>query len=135
MAQTWSQELEEARSIMRRVLKRDLYRLVDENVFDWASHDALKAEVTPELITAAAKSLFVPSSPALSMSISAASTTTTASAGMTEGGTDSAEALIALAQDLTVEHVIVDIARLHYGMKDRNPIDFVKFYSKHKPNG
>lgn len=35
---------------------------------------------------------------------------------------------------LTKDDVIVDFSLLHYGMKDKNPLDFVKFYSKRNPN-
>lgn len=35
---------------------------------------------------------------------------------------------------LTVDDVIVDFSLMHYGMKEKNPLDFVKFYSKQKPN-
>ena len=37
--------------------------------------------------------------------------------------------------DLTPNKVIVTFSTMHYGMKDRNPLDFVKFYSKNRPNG
>ena len=38
------------------------------------------------------------------------------------------------ADALGPEHVIIDHAPRHHGMQDRNPLDFVKFYSKHNPN-
>lgn len=38
-------------------------------------------------------------------------------------------------QELSVQHVIVDEAVLHYGMGNRNPIDEIRFYSKRKPQG
>ena len=37
--------------------------------------------------------------------------------------------------DLTPNKVIVTFSTMHYGMKDKNPLDFVKFYSKNRPNG
>jgi len=37
--------------------------------------------------------------------------------------------------DLTPDKVIVTFSTMHYGMKDKNPLDFVKFYSKNRPNG
>lgn len=37
--------------------------------------------------------------------------------------------------DLTPDKVIVTFSTMHYGMKDKNPLDFVKFYSKNWPNG
>ena len=63
-------------------MKRDLYRLVDENVFGWASRELLKEEITADMIVSTAKELFAPSSPVLSTSISTASTATA------EGGGD-----------------------------------------------
>ncbi|KAF7331095.1 HD-domain/PDEase-like protein [Mycena venus] len=36
--------------------------------------------------------------------------------------------------ELTPDSVIVDHTTLHYGMKDKNPLDFVKFYSKRNPD-
>ena len=35
---------------------------------------------------------------------------------------------------LSPKDVIVDLSPMHYGMKDKNPLDFVKFYSKRNPN-
>ena len=37
-------------------------------------------------------------------------------------------------KDLVSKHVIVDLAPMHYGMGDRNPLEKVKFYSKRNPN-
>ena len=38
-------------------------------------------------------------------------------------------------QSLTKEDVIVDYSILHHGKKELNPLDFIEFYSKRKPNG
>jgi deoxynucleoside triphosphate triphosphohydrolase SAMHD1 len=38
-------------------------------------------------------------------------------------------------RDLTPDKVIVTFSVMHYGMKDKNPLDFVKFYPKTRPNG
>lgn len=40
----------------------------------------------------------------------------------------------AIVEALSAEHVIVDVAEMHYGMKEKNPLRFVKFYSKQHPN-
>lgn len=40
----------------------------------------------------------------------------------------------ALREELCAEHVIVDVSMMHYGMKDKNPLDTVSFYSKHDAN-
>ncbi|RXW22620.1 hypothetical protein EST38_g3245 [Candolleomyces aberdarensis] len=36
--------------------------------------------------------------------------------------------------DLTADDIIVDVTTMHYGMKERNPVDFTKFYSKKHPD-
>lgn len=36
---------------------------------------------------------------------------------------------------LTVDDIVVEHCIMHYGMKEKNPLDFVKFYSKLKPDG
>ena len=36
-----------------------------------------------------------------------------------------------LREELCAEHVIVDVSMMHYGMKDKNPLYTVSFYSKH----
>ena len=38
-------------------------------------------------------------------------------------------------EDLTPDKVIVTFTTMHYGMKDKNPLKFVKFYPKSRPNG
>jgi len=38
-------------------------------------------------------------------------------------------------QSITSNDVIVDFSTMHYGMKDKNPLDSVEFYSKRHPNG
>lgn len=35
--------------------------------------------------------------------------------------------------ELSPSHVIVNLSPLHYGMEDKNPLEFVRFYSKHSP--
>ena len=37
-------------------------------------------------------------------------------------------------EGLTTDNVIVDLVPLHYGMKAKNPLDFIKFYSKRNMN-
>ena len=37
--------------------------------------------------------------------------------------------------EIDCEDVIVDFSDLHMGMKDKNPMEHVRFYSKHKRNG
>jgi hypothetical protein len=30
--------------------------------------------------------------------------------------------------------IVVSFSLMHFGMKEKNPLDFVRFYSKHDPN-
>jgi hypothetical protein len=39
------------------------------------------------------------------------------------------------SQALQENDVRVDFSTMHYGMKERNPLDFVRFYSKRSLNG
>ncbi|KAJ3523594.1 hypothetical protein NM688_g8701 [Phlebia brevispora] len=97
-------ELAKAREIFQKINLRQLYKEVDSNVFIWEQKQRCRAHFTPEAIVLAAKRICQ--------------------------GTPHEE----LAQGLTAEHVIVDMAEMHYGMKDANPLDTVRFYSKRRPN-
>jgi deoxynucleoside triphosphate triphosphohydrolase SAMHD1 len=103
------QELEESRQILRRIRKRDLYRLVDKEFRPWESRDIWRKYFTPERIVEAAKRL-----------------------DPSEYRDPGVKKRIA---ELTVEHVIVDISALHHGMGDQFPLDNCKFYGKYNPNG
>lgn len=35
---------------------------------------------------------------------------------------------------VSADDVIVDMSTMHYGMGARNPLNYIKFYSKHNPN-
>ncbi|KAJ1953954.1 hypothetical protein EC988_002701 [Linderina pennispora] len=85
-------ELETARAILRRLQKRELYKLVDEFI------------LPPEL-----------SSIADSRIVSAAK--------IAEFRSDN--------DDFTERDVLVDINRMHYGMKNENPVEHINFYSKY----
>ncbi|KAH7916640.1 hypothetical protein BJ138DRAFT_1051916 [Hygrophoropsis aurantiaca] len=100
---TDDQALEESRAIIERIHTRDLYRLVDFKVFSFELKDPCATYITPERIVEVAKSTSLP-------------------------GTDPD-----IVAQLTSRHVIVDLTPMHYGMQERNPLDFVKFYSKHSP--
>ncbi|KAJ7916305.1 hypothetical protein B0H13DRAFT_1998218 [Mycena leptocephala] len=97
-------ELEGAREIFDRVRKRDLYRFVDQRIIEWELREVFDKRITRERIVEEARRLAV------------------------QEGTD-----VDLT-DLTPDSVIVDQNMMHYGMKEKNPLDFVKFYSKHHPN-
>ena len=76
----------------------------------WTDIEAVQKNVTRERIVAAAKAL--PRPPVSS------------TGDVTPVNIDA----------LTVDDVVVDFSLMHYGMKEKNPLDFVKFYSKQKPN-
>ncbi|CAL1701912.1 unnamed protein product [Somion occarium] len=99
-------ELEKARKICDRIASRDLYKSVDYKVFPWAHMSQCSDYFTPENIVQAAKNLKVPDDDRVEDKIVA---------------------------ELGPEHVIVDLAPMHYGMGDKNPLDSVKFYSKRNP--
>lgn len=77
--------------------------------------DCFREHVTPERIVAAARALSVqPSTPER----------------MDDDDTKSVESIMSLKP----QDVIVDFSIMHYGMKDKNPLDFIKFYSKRNQN-
>ncbi|KIJ65697.1 hypothetical protein HYDPIDRAFT_110844 [Hydnomerulius pinastri MD-312] len=96
--------MKDAQEIIDRIRSRDLYRLVDFKVFSWAFIEPCKLYITPERLVEAAKTI---------------SSTDTNSE---------------LAEQLAADHVIVDLNPMHYGMQEKNPLDSVKFYSKHTPD-
>lgn len=51
-----------------------------------------------------------------------------------ENGEDDPAWIASVVDSLEAKDVIVDFSSMHYGMKDKNPLDFVKFYSKRNPN-
>jgi len=121
---TWSQELLEAQSILGRIQNRDLYRCVDYKVFDWEHREFLQENITPEDIVAEAKR---------ECSARAASGQPAAELGF-ETDDESDDISPEDIEDLTKEKVIVSFSTMHYGMKEKNPLDFVKFYTKRRPN-
>jgi hypothetical protein len=104
------QELAEARALLHRIHTRDLYKLVDYKIFDWELRDLCEEHITPANIVKAAKALAIVDS------------------------SSSSEYDNVTVQSLEAEHVIVNRCDMHHGMKEQNPLDFVKFYSKHRPN-
>jgi hypothetical protein len=79
--------------------------MVDRQIFSWERRTTCKEYITPESIVGAAKGL-----------------------SLQFTGRDSD-----LLESLSERDVIVDVADITYGMKDKNPVDFVRFYSKHDP--
>ncbi|KAF8994577.1 hypothetical protein BDQ17DRAFT_1251557 [Cyathus striatus] len=98
-------ELAESRAIFERIRMRDLYRCVDYKVIDWPYRDYCKQNITAKRIVEEANKL--PVTPPVD-------------------GDD--------VEPLTEEDVIVDFSTMHYGMKEKNPLEFVSFYSKRNPN-
>ncbi|KAG6908133.1 hypothetical protein DXG01_005961 [Tephrocybe rancida] len=98
-------ELAPAQAIFDRIRNRDLYRMVDYKVVDWPWADIFERYMTPQKIVDAAKTL-----------------------------TSEDESVRRTVSTLTPEDVICDFSLMHYGMKEKNPLDFVKFYSKRHPD-
>ncbi|KAJ6544294.1 hypothetical protein B0H19DRAFT_1170253 [Mycena capillaripes] len=96
--------LEGARAIFDRVSTRDLYKFVDQRIVEWERREIFYRHITRERIVEAA--------------IRVAKQENT-DVDLTE---------------LTPDSVIVDHSTMHYGMKEKNPLDFVKFYSKRNFN-
>ncbi|THH32180.1 hypothetical protein EUX98_g2013 [Antrodiella citrinella] len=100
-------ELEPARAIFDRISSRNLYKMVDFNIILWKDQKLFKEQFTPERIVDAVKRHT-----------------------FTEKDEITPENVAALS----AKDIIVDLSPMHYGMKDKNPLDFVKFYSKRSPN-
>lgn len=115
-------ELLEAQRILERIQNRDLYRCVDYKVFDWEHREFLEENITAAGIVAEAKR--------------ECSARIGQSASQLDPEIDSEDDVITLEdiEDLTPDKVIVAFSTMHYGMKDKNPLDFVKFYPKNRPN-
>jgi hypothetical protein len=101
------QELKASRDIFERLRVRDLYKYVDYKILPWHLTDACEQHVTPARIVEAAKLLAASSNNA---------------------------DVISTASSLDESHIIVGFSTLHYGMKEKNPMETVKFYSKRNPN-
>ncbi|KAJ7166004.1 hypothetical protein C8R46DRAFT_1192481 [Mycena filopes] len=97
-------ELEASRDLFDRVSERDLYKFVDQRVVEWTQREAYRDHITPERIVQEARKLAKEKDSQMDLS------------------------------ELTPDCVIVDHATMHYGMKEKNPLDFVKFYSKRNFN-
>ncbi|KAJ7476897.1 hypothetical protein B0H11DRAFT_2031118 [Mycena galericulata] len=89
-----------AQEIFDRISIRDLYKFVDQRIVEWERADLFKKHITSERIVAEAKNL-----------------------AKKEGSSIDLD-------KLTPDMVIVDHSTMHYGMKEHNPLDYVRFYSK-----
>ncbi|KAF6743503.1 hypothetical protein DFP72DRAFT_932737, partial [Ephemerocybe angulata] len=97
-------ELEASRQIFKRIKHRDLYRSVDQKNIKFADGEDVKTYVTRERIYDKLMS--------------------------NRASEQSAETDVIDNFDLQVGDIIVDITMMHHGMKQHNPVDFTKFYSK-----
>ncbi|ESK91486.1 hd phosphohydrolase domain-containing protein [Moniliophthora roreri MCA 2997] len=101
--------LASAQAIFARIHERDLYRLADFKCFPWKGDDAkyVKEKVTASAIFKTIKDRF--------------------------GNEINEEDKRIDLTGLTEEEIIVDLTLMHYGMKDKNPLESVKFYKKSDP--
>jgi len=100
----YEQELAESRAIVLRIRDRDLYKMVDYKVIEWPFRNVFRTHVTSKNIWEEVKR---------------------------QAAADPVPDDV--ASELEEDDVIVDFCTMHYGMKDLNPLRFVKFYSKQDP--
>ena len=100
------QELAEARALFDRIHTRDLYKCVDYKVIDWPMRSLFQKHITAAHIVEACRTLSV------------------AKTLIDDGDSSS----------LQESDIFVSFSVMHFGMKEKNPLDFVRFYSKHDPN-
>jgi|SRR5579863_6210888 len=110
--------------MLERIQNRDLYRCVEYKAFDWEHRELLEENITAENIIAEAK-LACPrrgsGPPAAGLDL--------------EIDDEDDEITLEDIDDLTSDKVIVSFSTMHYGMKEKNPLNYVKFYSKNWPDG
>lgn len=97
------QELKASRSIIRRIRDRDIYKCVDYKVIDWQFKDLFRTHVTSRKIFDEVKRYAL------------------------------TDPFPASFPELVEDDIIVDLSTMHYGMKEQNPLKYVKFYSKRDP--
>lgn len=100
------QNLAEARALFDRIHTRDLYKCVDYKVIDWPMRSLFQKHITAPRIMEACRELSIDTMP------------------VDDGDPSS----------LQESDIFVSFSIMHYGMKEKNPLDFVRFYSKHDPN-
>lgn len=93
----------ESRDIIRRIRDRDLYKCVDWKVIEWSLRGLFREKVTSKHIVEEVKRRAV------------------------------SDPLPPNFPELKESDVIVDFSTMHYGMKEENPLKYVKFYSKRSP--
>ncbi|KAL1743865.1 hypothetical protein HDZ31DRAFT_39918 [Schizophyllum fasciatum] len=95
-------DLKPAQAILERIRKRDHYRRVDHGRFGWFEMDMCRQFITPEAITKEARRIIDAGDCAYPFTSS----------------------------ELPDDNVIVALSPLHYGMKDKNPLEGLKFYNR-----
>ncbi|EIW62271.1 HD-domain/PDEase-like protein [Trametes versicolor FP-101664 SS1] len=110
--------LAEAQAIFHRIRVRDLYKSVDFKVFPWHCKKSLADTFTPDSVVAAFKKLYGQRGELKHES----------------SDISELEHVEEYANELSPDHVIIEVTGRHHGMGNLNPLGFVKFYSKHNPN-
>ncbi|KAJ3886836.1 hypothetical protein GG344DRAFT_56758 [Lentinula edodes] len=105
--------LKPAQDIFKRITNRKLYRFVDMKWVSWEDRDAYKQLVTEQRILECARDAYYELPKEQQDEMDEA----WKEAGLT-------------LDDLTINDIKVEQSMLHYGMKEENPLDYVKFYSK-----
>ena len=106
---------------------RDLYKCVDYKIIDWPNRDKFKENVTPERIVEEAKKA--------AQALPKGSPIRADQRPSDENIDFDNPSGIPDYRSLTEEDVVVDYSVFHHGKKELNPLDFIEFYSKRKPNG
>ena len=96
---------------------RDLYKSVDLKVFTWDMKAKVKAAFTPVSIVQSMKDLYE----------MRATLNPSAAQALEEVNPKDVDAL-------APKHIIIDLTERHHGMKNENPLDYIRFYSKHNPH-
>ena len=112
------QRLAEAQAILHRIRVRDLYKSVDYKIFEWEHKRQIKSMFTAQSVVKAFKDLYA--------------NRALLSSSEQKDGLEHVKPED--AADLRPDHVIIDLTERHHGMKNENPLDYMKFYSKHNPN-
>ncbi|KAL0948970.1 hypothetical protein HGRIS_009072 [Hohenbuehelia grisea] len=134
-----------AQEIFARIRKRDLYKCVDFKNIQWDHHGAFKAAVTADRIVEEVKrrkdeilASVMQGDPGTPL-LGGASAGDEVDPMIPSSQRDEDDAMrsepdmTGLLDSFSAEHVIVDFSPMHYGMKEKNPLDFVKFYSNMNP--
>ncbi|EIM85360.1 HD-domain/PDEase-like protein [Stereum hirsutum FP-91666 SS1] len=122
------ERLAPAKKIFDRIRERKLYQCVDYKVFQWAFYDTVRVRITAENIADAVRKL---SDPEI-----IASTTPVKENGEIDEVPRSEDDVIdaEFVKAITADHIVVTLSKMHYGMQDKNPLSFVKFYHKKTPD-